>query len=238
MMEAIHENMIERLSEYLDGSLDEPLRLEVEAHLTECRGCRDVLQELRRVVAGAAALGPREPDRDLWPGIAAAIGAPVRARALRGRGDVIELPTARPSGRTRRGLYLSVPQLAAAGIALTLTTAALTWSLSPAPAVPAEAGAPVGPVTVASQAQGASPELAAELALLEGALDAVRGRLDPNTVRLLEKNLGVIDRAITESLLALEQDPANEFVRAHLENTYRDKADYLREAARLAEWAS
>lgn len=239
MMDANHNEMVERLSEYLDGTLDVRSRGELEAHLSECGSCREVLEELRSVVAGAAALGPVVPGRDLWPGIAAAIGAPVRARALRGTGDVIELPTARPVDRVRRGLFLSLPQLAAAGIALALATAALTWTLSPAPVATADPELPQSAaVSMASDDSGAPPELAAELSTLEGALDEVRARLDPNTVRILEKNLGVIERAIAESLLALEQDPANEFVRAHLERTYRAKVDYLREAARLAEWTS
>jgi hypothetical protein len=238
MMSINHNELVERLSEYLDGTLEERSRGELEAHLSECGNCREVLEELRAVVAGAAALGPVVPERDLWPGIAAAIGTPVRARALRGVGDVIELPTARPAYRTPRGLFLSLPQLAAAGVALALATAALTWTLSPAPVATVDPEVAEGTVSMTSDDSGAPPELAAELTLLEGALDEVRARLDPNTVRILEKNLGVIERAIAESLLALEQDPANEYVRAHLERTYRAKADYLREATRLAEWAS
>jgi len=237
-MDINHSELIARLSDYLDGTLDAHLRVGLEAHLSECGACRDVLEDLRKVVAGAAALGPVTPERDLWPGIAAAIGAPVRARVLRGAGDVIELPTARSADRARRGLFLSLPQLAAAGVALALATAALTWTLSPAPVATVDPEILQGAVSMTSDDSGAPPELAAELTILEGTLDEVRARLDPNPVRILEKNLGVIERAIAESLLALEQDPANEFVRAHLERTYRAKADYLREATRLADWAS
>ncbi len=65
---------------------------------------------------------------------------------------------------------------------------------------------------------------------------AERGRLEPNTVRILEKNLGVIERAIDESRRALAVDPGNAFLREHLDRTYREKLDYLREAAGIADW--
>ena len=55
--------------------------------------------------------------------------------------------------------------------------------------------------------------------------------------RVLERNLAVIEQAIEDSRLALEQDPGNEFLAAHLERVYERKVEYLREAARVAEWS-
>ena len=40
-----------RLSEYLDGELDEALCSETETHLEDCPPCRDFLESLRRTVA-------------------------------------------------------------------------------------------------------------------------------------------------------------------------------------------
>ncbi|KPJ79232.1 MAG: hypothetical protein AMS19_11625, partial [Gemmatimonas sp. SG8_23] len=62
--------------------------------------------------------------------------------------------------------------------------------------------------------------------------------LDPNTVRILERNLSVIEQAIEDSRQALAQDPENEFLAAHLERVYERKLSYLREAARVAEWST
>jgi hypothetical protein len=81
-----------------------------------------------------------------------------------------------------------------------------------------------------------APDLAVELASLEAVLEQARSRLAPNTVRILEKNLGVIERAIQESRRALEVDPGNEYLRQHLDRAYRDKADFLREVAYITAW--
>lgn len=242
MMSGMHTNVVDRLSEYLEGSLEAAAHREIEEHLAGCGACREVLEGLRAVVAGARTLGEIAPERDLWPGIAAAISAPLEAEALRGRGDVIALPTARRSEPGRRGLFLSIPQLAAASIVLVAASTALAWAARPDggadAVVEAPAPDPTGPLSMASDVAAPSPELAVELERLERALEGVRDRLEPNTVRILEKSLGVIERAIEESRSALEVDPANAFVRDHLERAYREKAAYLREAADLADWIS
>jgi hypothetical protein len=205
----------------------------MEAHLAGCAECRQTLADLRDIVARAHGLGPSEPERDLWPDIAAALGRP----------QVIAFPGTRRSPAPR-GLFLTAPQLAAAAAVLVLLSGVATWWAGPGlgargpgrggaePSVPA-AGVPVTP---AAQALGPGPDLARELASLEAALLQARSRLDPNTVRILEKNLGVIERAIAESRLALEVDPGNEYLRQHLDRAYRDKVNFLREVALITEW--
>jgi anti-sigma factor (TIGR02949 family) len=49
-----------RLSEYLDGELDEALCAEAEVHLEDCPPCREFLESLRRTVALLGRL-PAEP---------------------------------------------------------------------------------------------------------------------------------------------------------------------------------
>ena len=68
-------------------------------------------------------------------------------------------------------------------------------------------------------------------------LAEARTRLDPGTVRILEKNLQVIERAIDDSKRALAVDPENAFLKDHLAGAYREKASYLREATDLVEHA-
>jgi hypothetical protein len=80
------------------------------------------------------------------------------------------------------------------------------------------------------------PGYVEELQRLELALERGRTRLDPNTVRVLEKNLAVIDRAIRESQEALSLDPGNAYLEEHLERAYRGKVDYLREATAMLTW--
>ena len=104
------EHLGERLSAYVDGDLVGEALAGAEAHLAVCEACRAAVRDLRRVVGLARALDDRPPARDLWPDIAERIGVSARP-------DVIPLAT------RRRRFAFSVPQLAAAGLALSLLSA-------------------------------------------------------------------------------------------------------------------
>jgi hypothetical protein len=78
-------------------------------------------------------------------------------------------------------------------------------------------------------------ELAQELAALERLMDSARGALDPNTIRVIERCLAVIEQAIADSREALALDPGNAFLAGHLERMYRRKLVYLRDAVRFAD---
>jgi hypothetical protein len=69
---------------------------------------------------------------------------------------------------------------------------------------------------------------------LEELLDAERQRLDPKTVRVLERNLAIIDSAIAEARRAVEQDPENGYLRTYLNRTLRRKVELLRTASAIA----
>jgi len=80
----------------------------------------------------------------------------------------------------------------------------------------------------------ANPKYAAAVARLERVLAQGRGRLDTATVRVIEKNLGIIDRAIRDAQSALAADPANSYLNLHLAQEMRRKLELLRQAAALA----
>ena len=64
---------------------------------------------------------------------------------------------------------------------------------------------------------------------------ADRGRLRPETVALLERNLAVIDVAIGESRAALARDPANAELRRFFAAAARQKVELLRWVTRTGE---
>ncbi|OGU15642.1 MAG: hypothetical protein A3K13_06610 [Gemmatimonadetes bacterium RIFCSPLOWO2_12_FULL_68_9] len=213
-----------RLSEYLDDELSATERLQIEEHLGACSACRQTLEELRAVVARAGSLEDGTPERDLWPGVAERIGA---ARP--------EVAQAVGSRWRRLRLTLTVPQLAAAALALMAVSAGSVWLAKPRRPIMQQAAVPPAAGAVITGSPVAMVEGAYQSAVrdLERVLALGRGRLDTATVRVLEQNLRIIDAAIAESQRALAADPASPYLNAHLANTMRRKLELLRQASRL-----
>lgn len=215
----------DRLSGYLDDELDTDGRAAVEAHLRECEQCRVDLRQLEAVVARARELTDRPPAVDLWPAITRRLAMPV------------EPVTDLTQRRARRRIAFSVPHLAAAGVALMLLSAGAVWltvtrDAPSVAAVDSTAPAAVLPANAELSAYDAT------IAELETALRLEGDRLDTATVRVLEENLAIIDRAIAEARRALEEDPASGYLNGHLGQTLRRKVDLLRQAATLVTVAS
>ena len=210
----------DRLSAYVDGELDLVERAALEAHLAECVMCRRVVEDLHAVIAQAEALEPSAPERDLWPAIRARIEAP----------DVVPIDG---YVQRKRRFAFTVPQLAAASVALMLVSAGGAWLTLRQPAV-------VAPVAVApeqsavrnvSSAPGATPAESYEE--LERALQEAGAQLDPETVAVLQRNLQIIEQALTEARAALDRDPANAYLARHFSNTMKKKQDLLRSAGSI-----
>ncbi len=215
----------DHLSEYLDGELDPAERADLEAHVQECAQCRSDMGQLERVMRRARSLEDRPPAQDLWPAIAERLE--VRTQPVTDLGQ----------RRRQRRIVFSIPQLAAAGLALMLISASVVWLTMTRGEPPVVAAEPAAPVTV----RPAGGELAlydATIADLEAALQLDRERLDTATVRVLEENLAIIDRAIAEARSALEDDPASGYLNGHLGRTLRRKVELLRQAATLVTAAS
>ena len=207
-----------RLSEYIDGELDSTERASLEAHLATCGHCYATLGELRQVVARAKALADSEPETNLWPEIKAQISRDSTSR--------------RPSRR----VSFTVPQLLAASIALVLLSGGGVWL-----AVQQRQTITPTPVTVrpdprprVDQAGNWTRSTDAAIAELQAALDQNEKRLDTATVRIVRKNLAVIDRAIAEARMALRSDPGNAYLNLHLANTMRRKVELLRRVNDMA----
>ncbi len=225
----------DRLSEYADGEVDAAERAAVEAHLAGCAECRMALDELRAVVARAGVLTDPAPPRDLWPGIAAQISAPADRH-----------PRISPFRRalSARRFSFTLPQLAAAGIALMVLSGGLVWmARSGDPRadfdpISAHLEAPEGDAPAVRPANFADEHYNEAIADLEQTLEAGRKALDPETIRVLEENLAAIDRAIDQSRRALAADPANVYLNTHLASARQQKIALLRRASALASMGS
>jgi negative regulator of sigma E activity len=224
----------ETLSAYLDDELDAAARAAAETHLAACAECRDALDDLRGLQQQARrwADDTARPAADLWAGIAARIDAPANTGAR-------ILPW------YRRRWSVGIAELAVAASLVAAVTAGVMWRSAPAsaPATPGltaepvlaelePVGTPEGAVTTVSFADA---QFDAAVADLERVLREQRDSLNPRTVQVLERNLQVIDDAITEARTALASDPANALLNAHLARARQRKLDLLRRAALITE---
>jgi anti-sigma-K factor RskA len=230
----------EKLSQYIDGELTAVERGRVERHLSSCSECGQLVEGLRAVVGAAQAIQDAPPASDLWPQIASRLEP--RDRAPR----VVALDPRRGPRR----FSFSIPQLAAASLAVALLSAGAVWmairdggpartsTVAVEEPITGFAGAPSSkePITALTVAGGSAPEGFAEyeaaVADLERLLD--QAAIDPELRRAIDENLTIIDEAIRQTRNALEADPNDVYLNTHLASTMQRKIDVLQDAARLA----
>lgn len=218
----------DRLSDYLDGELEAGEAEACEAHLAACAECADALAALRVVVAQASLLPAIPPTGDLWPGIESRL----EPRTGYAKPGVVPIDS-------RRRIAATVPQLAAAAIALIVLTAGAMWLMLPPAAQSGTgvAGAEERGLSPAGQEPTQVVFLAAyepAISELEAAFEARRRELDPETARIVEQNLAIIDQAIAEANQALAEDPSSAFLTTHLAGAMRQKVDLLRRVTNIA----
>jgi anti-sigma factor RsiW len=216
------EHLGERLSAYLDGDLGGEALAAAEAHLAACAECRAELEGLRQLARRARTLDDRPPERDLWGGIAARLSGEAAPRIIPLR---------------RRRFAFSLPQLAAAGIAIVALSSGAAVLLTrgarlPAFPEPSASAVPATPAGLASSKGIASYDAA--IRDLEATLAARRSTLDTATIRAVEQSLAIIDRAIRQAEAALAQDPNNMYLNNHLAHALDRKLDVLRRVTSMA----
>lgn len=215
----------EQLSEYLDESLPRAEREALDEHLATCAECRDTLAELRRVVDRARGLDDRPPSKDLWSGIATRIGSS-------GGTAVVSIDRARVPARSTRRLSFSIPQALAAGIVLMAVSSGAVW-LSLRSHATEQSSNPARSIDMPAAWHQMDSSVDPVVADLRKTLQENRAQLKDSTVRILEKNLAIIDSAIAEARRALDQDPNNNYLNHHLADVVRRRADLLRRANAL-----
>jgi len=223
----------DRLSEYLDGDLDQADRNALEAHLADCAECSTLLEEIRAVSVRAGSLDDRPPTRDLWAGIAERIGAST--------GPVLHSPRVGAGSVTRklfaRRVTLGLPQLAAAAVALVVVSGAVVGSFV-ASGTGGSRGAGIGTqapgvMTVANVTDLGGARYDSAVTELEQALAANKGNLDSSTVRIIQQNIAISDQAIDQARTALARDPGSVYLSNHLASTLKRKVELLRRATAL-----
>jgi anti-sigma factor RsiW len=203
------------LNEYADGTLPASQQRVVDAHVSTCGSCRAVVDSVRQLRTAVRQLPPLSPPRHAWTRI---------ERALRA------------SGATRtstRWQWLAVAAALAVAVLGGMKLSDLRRaSSSPAPAQAVSGDAPTAQ-SIAAELQQAEQHYQNAIAGLERIANSERGSLDPQVASTLEKNLAVVDQAISESRTALKAQPSSEPAQASLLESFRAKIDLLQDTVGL-----
>jgi hypothetical protein len=235
------------LDDFVDDSLPAKLAAELEAHIASCPACRAAERGLRALLAEAEALEASiEPGRDLWSGIAARIAAEdAPSRKPAPKLDLVAPAKAGGKAAPKRrilsllaaaaalaiGIFgsLQIPSLAGSGgdardaLASRFGNGRTALAYKPRP-IPAAFKASPGLAESQATFEAARAELYA-------ALEARRDSLAPDTLKVIERNLRIIDKAAGEIEAALEKDPDNAELSSFLITTYDSEIRTLRQAA-------
>ncbi len=203
----------ELMDDFLDGALSEPLARDLREHLCVCAGCARAETDLRALLGRAAAL-PAEAaaGRNLWPGIRDRIAADARREP--------------PRARTRSAYWM-----AAAAAALVVVTSAVTVMVARRQVPPS--AQPSAPSAELVSLKTSEPDYIQARKALYAALQERRSRLSPETVKVIDQNLAVMDQALRTMKNALDKDPGNRGLAVLIESTYRQEIQFLMQATSL-----
>ncbi len=213
----------ELLVDYVDGRLAPAEQRNVERHLEVCDHCNALVTDLRTIRAAAFMLDRHEPAPEVWTRLQAAVAAEPAPKSRR-----LAMPT-----KANWPVWLG----AAATLMLATVIGLLPLiSRNANPATDAAAGAGETEISVASVAA----EFAAAEKHYQKAIDDLQtianqdtGELDPQVASVLQKNLTVIDQAISESRAALKSQPASSNAQDGLFDALRTKVALLQTTVEL-----
>jgi hypothetical protein len=208
------------LGDYVDGTLDERSRIELEAHLASCERCRAVVVDFTALRQATLALEPELPPAHVWTKLAAAFETEQRS-SFHGWG------------------FTWKQSLAASFVTITLI-ASLAWigkGLAPINGSSARLASATAsatePTSVKAEFDLAEMQYTNAIAGLESITKSEQSALDMETADVLNANLTVIDGAITESRAALQTEPDNPMAQESLFDALRSKLELLQDVVSL-----
>ncbi|MGH9143531.1 MAG: zf-HC2 domain-containing protein [Vicinamibacterales bacterium] len=228
------------LNDYVDGSLSPAERAEINRHLATCAACRQTVDDVREILHATRELELREPPVRVWSRL---------ERGIRMERDLAAVPGARgvqadrgeaDGARRKRLPFVTSPWtawLAAAAVLLLATTIGVRYMPARHTDTPAATSASANP---GDAAQSVETELRQAEAHYENAIKGLevianseQSELDPGTAATLQKNLAVIDQAISESRAAVRAQPASEPAQQSLIDGFKTKIGLLQDTVAL-----
>ena len=221
------------IQELVDGTLGPVRRAELQTHLDQCEECQALVADLKKIRDAAASLDRPAPHDHVWMQIAG---------RLRQEGRVTTVDTPR---RHLALLAIAATLLLAVGASLYVllplrNQGNATQSAQANPGSGHGAGAGAGNAggtdtvkSIADDLQIAEQHYQSAIDKLQRAADLNDGTIDPETAAVLQKNLQVINGAISESRAALQTDPQSAPARDSLFEALRQKVMLLQETIAL-----
>ncbi len=209
----------EQMDDYLDGYLDEAERLALEDHVETCSACSASLRELESLLRQARQRSSAlSPERDLWPGI-------------------LEQIDHHESGRSMTAYRHWLPLAAVLALAVLLLPLLLRQKAPES--VQQVEGTATEPMkleaatqTMAELARSEDRVLLTRRDLIE-AIELRRDLLGPEASQSVEESLQVLDQAVAEIRLALNENPDDRRLRLALAAKYQQEVRLLQRVSRI-----
>jgi hypothetical protein len=226
------------LGDFLDGTLGDDDGALLSAHLEECLGCGCVRDEIRSIVSVAAEsrehfVAPPN-ERALWLRVRNTIEAELNAqqRAAAAVAGASAARRERENFLTRlmnKRWALSLPQLTAAVVAIVVGVSVITTV-----GMQRLAGqtAKLEPPTMRREKK-LNPDQMVAIEYLMKRVEERKGRWNPRMREAFDRNLGIIDATVSDSLKELDESPHDEISEETLNAALRDKMELLREFSEL-----
>jgi hypothetical protein len=209
------------IDDYVDDALPAEDRAAVEQHLAACAVCRTLAEDFRAIRLAAADLERHAPPARTWARISSAV----------------------QDERERRRGWLRVGwQPLAIAATLLLIVGGTSWVVwrqlgtadtSHSASAPSPTADPELVQSVELELKLAEEHYQKAIVGLEQITKAESGQLDPQIASVLQKNLDVIDQAITESRAALQTQPTSEVAQESLFEALRSKVSLLQSTVGL-----
>jgi hypothetical protein len=230
------ENYQNLLSDFIDGSLNSEDQNNVAAHLSACDVCTDVSSDLGAIVAFC--LEHRDEyeavpnEHGLWLRISnmieAETPAPARAVVPANAGWWFRL--------MNRSWQLSFPQLAAAATVVIIAVCLLTVVGLRRLNFAGGSGVSTAGFTLPTAGFSVKDRYRQQQQVIDYWNERVelnKARWNPQMRETFDKNMGVIDAAVNDSMRQLTQNPHDEVSEEILNAALNDKVELLKEFAAL-----
>lgn len=230
------EDYNEAIGDLLDGTLDAARQAALDVHLAECAACDALVADLRAIRAATARLPMHAPPARIWERLATRLPAAAPGEPSRERGSFFSTLFAPRwrlawSGGLAAAVALTVFIAVLPQLRPVVPTTAPTTTAKSETAVHADGSDLVQ--SVESELQAATQHYQKAIGGLEQMAQAGQGSLDPQVAGAIRQNLTVLDKAISESRTALQNQPTNELAQESLFEAFRRKVGLLQDTVAL-----